>query len=112
MNSHYGCNSNEQHEKCETCPLHCENRNRFWFGNKNENKLYQQGRTDAIDGFVSKFKEGLRGKYPYWLQEYDVIEQLTEGAGDGDCYLYADYMLEKFVELLAERMKGEQNGRI
>ena len=35
---HFGCNSNGQHEKCSTCcDYDCKNRNREWFGLKDDN---------------------------------------------------------------------------
>ena len=35
---HFGCNTNGQHEKCSTCcDYDCKNRNREWFGLKDDN---------------------------------------------------------------------------
>ena len=35
---HFGCNSNGQHEKCSSCcDYDCKNRNREWFGAKDDN---------------------------------------------------------------------------
>ena len=35
---HFGCNSNGQHEKCSACcDYACKNRNREWFGVKDDN---------------------------------------------------------------------------
>lgn len=35
---HFGCNSNGQHEKCsKCCDYDCKNRNREWFGVKDDN---------------------------------------------------------------------------
>lgn len=35
--SHYGCNTNGEHEKCKACPLtDCKDRNKFWFGSEED----------------------------------------------------------------------------
>ena len=35
---HFGCNSNGEHEKCsKCCDYDCNNRNREWFGAKDDN---------------------------------------------------------------------------
>ena len=52
---HFGCNSNGQHEKCSACcDYDCKNRNREWFGAKDDITTAGSSATSACPKFRKK----------------------------------------------------------
>lgn len=70
---HFGCNTNGQHEKCSTCcDYDCKNRNREWFGLKDDNNgwIPCSERLPKLrqDVLVTVKYTGFMGMYGYWIK--------------------------------------------
>ena len=57
---HFGCNSNGEHEKCSSCcDYDCKNRNREWFGVKDDNNGWipcSERLPEEHDSMFARFK--------------------------------------------------------
>ena len=86
-NGHFGCNTNGQHEKCSTCcDYDCKNRNREWFGLKDEEK--KQTNADEIRSmsdeelaeFIEQISTDSMDTISFGTKDYEEIWEHKETA--------------------------------
>ena len=84
---HFGCNTNGQHEKCSTCcDYDCKNRNREWFGVKDEEK--KQTNADEIRSmsdeelaeFIEQISTDSMDTISFGTKDYEEIWEHKETA--------------------------------
>ena len=72
-NGHFGCNTNGQHEKCSTCcDYDCKNRNREWFGLKDDNN----GWIPCSERLPEKYGDYLVAWKPLHMSAEDIAKKV------------------------------------